>query len=373
MTASMTTMTSLLEKNDVIEPFQDNAIIHGDITEHRRGENRPERWIRISSAKFVDGAFGHIHLEKLENPKNEKKTTLRVVKVIPEQQAKDNETLFFREVKAMATCRRREYREYFVQMRCWFVANGAYHIAMEYCPHGDLDEFCRKGPLPEQYARTVVKQVLQGLRFFHGQGFAHRDLKPKNILVYEIPTDSTELKVKIADFGISKRARPDDNTKYSSVCGTLGFLAPEVLEKKATYNESVDIWSVGCLQYWLLTKAEDTIFFRGFQEDSNDDGGTIVLRNLQARNVSSNAIAFLLRTLQREPRDRPTADQALRLSWMVREVINYGSDDDSDSDTSTVIISDSRLPTSPISPSSITDSGPCLSSVLFICLSLISL
>src|SRR5690606_18593615 len=108
----------------------------------------------------------------------------------------------------------------------WFVANGSYHIAMEYCAYGDLDGFCKNKPLPEQYARTVIKQVLQGLRYFHGQGFAHRDLKPRNILVYEAPPDFAELRVKIADFGISKRARQDESTRLHSFCGTLGFLAP---------------------------------------------------------------------------------------------------------------------------------------------------
>lgn len=48
---------------------------------------------------------------------------------------------------------------------------------MEYLPHGDLHKYLR-APLSEKEGQHIVFQVLEGLRFMHDNGFAHRDLKP---------------------------------------------------------------------------------------------------------------------------------------------------------------------------------------------------
>jgi hypothetical protein len=101
-------MSSLLDQNEMVAQYREPAIIHGDVTEHHRPEKAPERWVRDRSVYFKRGASGRVHLERLENPKEGKKKAVRVVKVIPEEEARDNEVIFFREVKAMATCRRRE-------------------------------------------------------------------------------------------------------------------------------------------------------------------------------------------------------------------------------------------------------------------------
>ncbi len=49
---------------------------------------------------------------------------------------------------------------------------------MEYLDKGDLHDYL-SGPIPELAAREVVWQLAEGLAFMHGEGFAHRDLKPK--------------------------------------------------------------------------------------------------------------------------------------------------------------------------------------------------
>lgn len=48
---------------------------------------------------------------------------------------------------------------------------------MEYLPDGDLHKYLNS-PLPEKEGRHIVSQILEGLRFMHEIGFAHRDLKP---------------------------------------------------------------------------------------------------------------------------------------------------------------------------------------------------
>ena len=59
-----------------------------------------------------------------------------------------------------------------------------------------------------------------------------------------------KIKVKLADFGLSKMFSTGQK-QYDS-CGTLSYIAPEVLNRKG-YGHEVDIWSVGCIFYKMLT------------------------------------------------------------------------------------------------------------------------
>lgn len=52
---------------------------------------------------------------------------------------------------------------------------------MEFIPHGDLDAYIHRQPsdVSETEAKLIAKQLLDGLNIMHGEGFVHRDLKPK--------------------------------------------------------------------------------------------------------------------------------------------------------------------------------------------------
>jgi calcium/calmodulin-dependent protein kinase I len=50
---------------------------------------------------------------------------------------------------------------------------------MEYLEMGDLDAYLKTNPpIPEDETKEVARQILEGLEFMHGNGFAHRDMKP---------------------------------------------------------------------------------------------------------------------------------------------------------------------------------------------------
>lgn len=72
----------------------------------------------------------------------------------------------------------------------------------------------------------------------------HRDIKPENILITEGDT------LKVADFGWSHFVSFEDRTTF---CGTLDYLAPEMLEKGHKHDYRVDVWSIGVLIYELCT------------------------------------------------------------------------------------------------------------------------
>lgn len=85
-----------------------------------------------------------------------------------------------------------------------------------------------------------------GLKYLHNYGIVHRDLKLENIMM----TDTSEQSVpKLVDFGLAKMIGP--NEKAEEPFGTLGYVAPEILEKKP-YSFQCDMWSLGCIVYALL-------------------------------------------------------------------------------------------------------------------------
>lgn len=78
----------------------------------------------------------------------------------------------------------------------------------------------------------------------------HRDLKPDNILLNSNAKGHYD--VRIADFGFALRNPGRDNLLNCFICGTPGYIPPEVLRGK-DYNLKSDIFSVGSILFNILT------------------------------------------------------------------------------------------------------------------------
>src|SRR5579863_6011715 len=78
------------------------------------------------------------------------------------------------------------------------------YIAMQYVPGQSLDQLIAKGPATLQLLLSVGIQIADGLHAAHALGIFHRDLKPQNVML----TDGGL--VKILDFGLARRLRPED-------------------------------------------------------------------------------------------------------------------------------------------------------------------
>ncbi|XP_048448503.1 mitogen-activated protein kinase 14, partial [Rhincodon typus] len=79
--------------------------------------------------------------------------------------------------------------------------------------------------------------------YIHSAGIIHRDLKPSNLAVNE------DCELKILDFGLARHT-DDEMTGYVA---TRWYRAPEIMLNWMHYNQTVDIWSVGCIMAELLT------------------------------------------------------------------------------------------------------------------------
>jgi serine/threonine protein kinase len=123
-----------------------------------------------------------------------------------------------------------------------------YFIVLEYMAGSDLFDYLssRDFDLGETRVREIAYQLALGIKYLHSYGIVHRDLKLENVMM----SDTTDKSVpKLVDFGLAKMIGP--NEKAEEPFGTLGYVAPEILEKKP-YSPQCDLWSLGCIIFALL-------------------------------------------------------------------------------------------------------------------------
>jgi serine/threonine protein kinase/response regulator RpfG family c-di-GMP phosphodiesterase len=95
-------------------------------------------------------------------------------------------------------------------------------------------------------AWEIVRQILDGLAYTHGQGVTHRDLKPGNILIND------DGRIKITDFGVARIEESSNITQVGDIVGTPYYMAPEQFSGQES-TLLTDLYQVGIICYELLT------------------------------------------------------------------------------------------------------------------------
>lgn len=113
-------------------------------------------------------------------------------------------------------------------------------------PKKDLKEYNSKQLLTDQ-CKVIFKQTVHGLKYLHSYGIIHRDLKPENIFLAYKGSESTDVRVKIGDFGLARVVE----SSMSENVGTPLFCAPEVADR-TRYTIKADIYSLGLTTFELF-------------------------------------------------------------------------------------------------------------------------
>jgi len=183
-----------------------------------------------------------------------------------------------------------------------FEDNQYFYIILEYCDKGSVADLLQEyKSLPHDIVRAILVGVLDGLKYLHGKGIVHRDLKAANLLI------TGEGEIKLADFGVSAKVIDPDGGNQSrfSVVGTPYWMAPEIIEMVG-HGTSSDIWSLGCVvielltgtpPYWELNQAAALL--------------SIVENNRPPfpKNISIEFEDFLSKCFVKDPENRATVEQ----------------------------------------------------------------
>lgn len=205
------------------------------------------------------------------------------------------------------------------QIECCTDDDNIYSV-MRYCNGGELFDYIdENGPMTEEQAREMFRQLLEGLSHLQRLGIGHRDMSLENILY-----DSDERYV-IIDFGMCLRLRYNpENGQFckvfrQTICGKRNYISPEVLSQEESFNPMLcDIWAAGVILFILLTGLPpvDTA-------SVSDDRFNMIRANrladmLAAWNIDlSHEVVDLIQSILRvAPSDRLTIDQIKQHPWM---------------------------------------------------------
>src|SRR3954470_11742699 len=135
--------------------------------------------------------------------------------------------------------------------------DGTFFLVMELLDGLDLETLIeRYGPVPAERAVHLLRQACESLAEAHTGGLVHRDIKPSNIFTCRMGL-AVDF-VKVLDFGLVKAVGEADRqstllTAPDSTTGTPAYIAPEMVRGDRVADHRVDIYTVGCVGYWLLT------------------------------------------------------------------------------------------------------------------------
>ncbi|KAI5922230.1 kinase-like domain-containing protein [Camillea tinctor] len=184
-------------------------------------------------------------------------------------------------------------------------------LILEFAGKGELYKHLRReSRFPEWKASQYIAQMASALRYLHRKHVIHRDIKPENILV------GIHGEIKISDFGWSVHA---PNSRRQTMCGTLDYLPPEMIRPGSSdnsYNEKVDLWSLGVLTYEFLVG-----------EAPFEDTPVMTQRRIARADmtipsfVSPEARDLIKRLLVLDPEKRIPLEQVQTHPWIVKHCL----------------------------------------------------
>ncbi|XP_021069752.1 ribosomal protein S6 kinase-related protein [Mus pahari] len=164
------------------------------------------------------------------------------VKVVPKVKVLQRDTL--RQCKEEVSIQRQINHPFVHRLGDSWQGKQHLFIMCSYCSMDLHSLWSTVGCFPEDSIRLFAAELVLVLCYLHDLGIIHRDVKMENILL------DGRGHLKVTDFGLSRRL--SQGARAYTICGTLQYMAPEVLSG-GPYNHTADWWSLGVLLFSLAT------------------------------------------------------------------------------------------------------------------------
>ena len=187
----------------------------------------------------------------------------------------------------------------------------AYNLVMELAPNGELfDKIVDSQRFDENTARNYFQQLISAVHYCHQMNIVHRDLKAENLLLGE------NNMLKVCDFGLSRYTKEgrfnDHEVMFTSLAGSIDYQAPEVLKERGYEGSACDMWSCGCILFFMLCG------YLPFTDRSDGLTRKRILScqyNKNSRYLSEGAADLISHLLERSPSARFKTTDVIQHPW----------------------------------------------------------
>ncbi|HEX2170865.1 MAG TPA: serine/threonine-protein kinase, partial [Dehalococcoidia bacterium] len=274
----------------------------------------------LGDAYTIEGEIGRGGMGVVYRARDERLQRRVAIKVLPPEFAfqQDIRERFTREAQTAA----RLSHPHIVPIHTVGEDQGLVYFVMGYVDGESVAaRIRRRGQLPCEEVRRIMKETADALGAAHAFGVIHRDIKPDNILL-----EGTRGRVMVTDFGIAKALSTTSGATLTGIgvaIGTPAFMSPEQAAGERHIDGRSDLYSLGVVGYQMLTgtlpfnaPSVAGILMKQITEPAPD------LRKVRPDTPEDLALA-VSRCLEKDPENRwPTAD-ALRRALESRIVADY--------------------------------------------------
>ena len=232
------------------------------------------------------------------------------IKVIEKPAIADQtaESLLVREVSAM---KRLNAHPNILKIFEVMATRSKIYLVMELAEGGEMfSQITKRGKMSEAIGRRYFQELISALRFCHGNGVTHRDLKPQNLLLDEFG------RLKVSDFGLSALPEHGRDGLLFTACGTPCYTAPEVVRRNGYDGAKADAFSCGVILF---------VFLAGYLPYNDANLGELY-KKVYRRDfvfpdwISKGARNVIYKLLDPNPNTRMTMEGVVGTNWFKKSL-----------------------------------------------------